>query len=203
MSAIISEKLYSPDEYLALERAAEYKSDYVDGRIDAMAGASREPILITFNISRSLGNQLADRPCEVYPSEMRLKPAQARSYRYPDIAVVCGAAEFEDQLSDTLLNPTLIVEVLSPSTEASDRGEKFAEYRRIPHLREYLLVKQDQPRIEHYARQGVGWFLTVAEGLDAILPLDAIGCVLELREVYRRVLDEAETATKSAKSLGK
>ncbi|MFM8331589.1 MAG: Uma2 family endonuclease [Candidatus Methylumidiphilus sp.] len=194
MSAVIAEKFDSAEEYLALERAADYKSEYVAGCIYAMAGASREHILITFNISRSLGNQLADRPCEIYPTEMRVKPAHARSYRYPDIAVVCGAAEFEDQHTDTLLNPTLLIEVLSPSTEANDRGEKFAEYRRIPSLREYVLVKQDQPRIEHYARQGAGWFLTVAEGLDASVALEAIGCTLELREVYRRVLDEADVA---------
>ncbi len=122
MSAVFGEKLYSPNEYLTLERADEYKSEYVNGRIFAMAGASREHILITFNISRSLGNQLADRPCEIYPTEMRVKPAQTRSYRYPDIAVVCGPAEFEDTESDTLLNPTVLIEVLSPSTEASDRG---------------------------------------------------------------------------------
>lgn len=194
MSAVVAEKFYSPKEYLALERAADYKSEYVGGCIYAMAGASREHILITFNIGRSLGNQLADRPCEIYPSEMRVKPAAARSYRYPDIAVVCGPAEFEDQQSDTLLNPTVLIEVLSPSTEASDRGEKFAEYRRISSLREYVLVAQDAPRIEHYARQGAGWFLTVAEGLDAAMALEAIGCVLELREVYRRVLDEAGPA---------
>jgi Uma2 family endonuclease len=191
MSAVIAEKLYSPQEYRALERAAECKSEYVEGRIYAMAGASREHILITFNIGRSLGNQLANRPCEIYPSDMRVKSAAARNYRYPDIAVVCGAAQFEDHRADTLLNPTLLVEVLSPSTEASDRGEKFAEYMRIPSLREYLLVAQDRPRIDHYARQGAGWLLTVAEGLDAVLTLDAIGCALELREVYRRVLDDA------------
>jgi Uma2 family endonuclease len=191
MSAVIAEKLYSFKEYLVLERAADYKSEYVDGYIYAMAGASREHGMVVYNIAGELRNQLKDRPCDAFIADMRVKPAQARSYRYPDIAVVCGGAEFEDQQTDTLLNPTLLIEVLSPSTEASDRGDKFAEYRRIPSLREYLLVKQDQPRIEHYARQGAGWFLTVAEGLDAILTLDAVSCVLELREVYRRVLDEA------------
>jgi len=190
MSAVLSEKLYSPNEYLALERADEYKSEYVDGRIFAMAGASREHGVIVFNIAGELRNQLKDRPCDAFIADMRVKPAQARSYRYPDIAVVCGPAEFEDRQADTLLNPTVLMEVLSPSTEASDRGEKFAEYRRIPSLREYVLVSQDQARIEHYARQGTGWFLTVAEGFEAVLALEAIGCELSLREVYRRVLDE-------------
>jgi Uma2 family endonuclease len=189
MSAILAEKLYSPEEYLAIERAAECKSEYADGRIHAMSGASRRHSLIVSNINRNLGNQLVDRPCEVHMADMRVKAALARSYRYPDVAVVCGQAELEDQHVDTLLNPTLLVEVLSPSTEASDRGGKFAEYRSIPSLREYLLVAQDQARIERYVRQGEGWYLTVAEGLDASAALDSIDCRLELREVYRRVLD--------------
>lgn len=192
MSAILAERLYSPEEYLALERAAEYKSEYSNGRIYAMAGASLRHSLIVSNINRNLGNQLLDRPCAVYMGDLRVKAALARSYRYPDVTVVCGQPELEDQHFDTLLNPTLLIEVLSPSTEASDRGDKFAEYQRISALREYLLVAQDRPRIDHYTRLDAGWLLTVAEGLDATLPLEAIGCVLELREVYRRVLDEAD-----------
>lgn len=193
MSAILAEKLYSPAEYLALERNAEYKSEYVDGHIYAMTGASREHNVITFNIARELGIQLKDRPCEAYLADMRVKAAQARSYRYPDIAVVCGQPELEDQHFDTLLNPTLIIEILSPSTEANDRGRKFAEYQRISSLREYLLVSQDQARIERYARQDIGWLLTVAEGLDATVNLDAIGATLALREVYHKVLEQPPT----------
>lgn len=190
MSAVIAEKRYSPEEYLALERAAAFKSEYVDGRVYAMTGASRKHGLIVFNLARELGRQLKERPCEAFIADMRVKAATARNYRYPDIAVVCGAPQFEDPQADTLLNPTLLIEVLSPSTEASDRGEKFAEYQRIPSLREYLLVAQDRPRIDHYVRQDVGWLLTVAEGPDARLMLDAIACALELREIYWRVLDE-------------
>ncbi len=190
MSAVIAEKRYSPEEYLILERASACKSEYIDGRICAMTGASRKHGLIVFNLARELGNQLKDRPCEAFIADMRVKAATARNYRYPDIAVVCGAAQFEDPQADTLLNPTLLIEVLSPSTEASDRGEKFAEYQRIASLREYLLVAQDRLRIDHYIRQDVGWLLTVAEGLEARLALDAIGCVLDLREVYWRVVDE-------------
>ncbi|SMF96312.1 Endonuclease, Uma2 family (restriction endonuclease fold) [Methylomagnum ishizawai] len=194
MSAVLAEKLYSPEEYLALERTAEYKSEYAAGYIYAMTGVSRAHSLINSNISRSLGNQLVDRPCEVHIADMRVKPAQARSYRYPDIAVVCGPAQFEDGQGDTLLNPTVIVEILSPSTESNDRGRKFAEYQRIESLREYLLVAQEEPRIERYARRDEGWLLTVAEGLEAQVALDAIGCVLDLGEVYRRVLEEPPAA---------
>ncbi|BBL73907.1 Uma2 family endonuclease [Methylomagnum ishizawai] len=187
MSAAIAEKLYSPEEYLALERAAEYKSEYVDGRIYAMTGASRAHGLIAYNIAGELRNQLRDRPCEAYIADMRVKPAKARSYRYPDIAVVCGPAEFEDRQGDALLNPTVLIEILSP---ANDRGPKFAEYQRIESLREYLLVAQDEPRIERYARRDEGWLLTVAEGLETQVALDAIGCVLDLCEVYRKALEE-------------
>jgi Uma2 family endonuclease len=189
MSAVLAARLYSPEEYLALERAAETKSEYADGCIYAMTGASWTHGLINANISRSLGNQLLDRPCHVHIADLRVKAATARSYRYPDITVVCGQPEFEDKRSDTVLNPTVLIEVLSPSTEASDRGRKFAEYRGIPSLREYLLVSQDLPRVERYARQAEGWLLTVAEGLEAKVRLDAIGCALDLAEVYHKALD--------------
>lgn len=190
MSAVLAETTYTPEDYLALERSADYKSEYVNGHIYAMTGASREHNLVAFNIARELGAQLKNRPCEAYIGDMRVKAAEARSYRYPDIAVVCGRPEFEDSQGDTLLNPTLLIEVLSPSTEASDRGGKFAEYRRIASLREYLLVAQDQPRIERYVRQDNGWLLTETAGLDATVSLEAIGCVLALREVYDKVLEE-------------
>lgn len=189
MSAVLPERLYSPEEYLALERAAETKSEYVDGYIHAMTGASWAHSLIASNISRSLGIQLLERPCSVHIADLRVKAAKAQSYRYPDITVVCGQPEFADPRSDTLTNPTVLIEVLSPTTEASDRGRKFAEYRGIPSLREYLLVSQDQPRIERYARQAEGWLLTVAEGLEAQVRLDAIDCALNLTEVYHKALD--------------
>ena len=189
MSAVLAERPYSPEEYLALERAAETKSEYVDGCIYAMTGASRAHNLIALNIGAELHRQLKGRPCEAYLADMRVKAATARSYRYPDIAVVCGQPAFEDPRFDTLTNPTVLIEVLSPTTEASDRGRKFAEYRGIPSLREYLLVSQDQPRIERYARQAEGWLLTVAEGLEAKVRLDAIDCALDLAEVYHKALD--------------
>jgi Uma2 family endonuclease len=188
MSAVVATTTYSPEEYLALERSSSYKSEFHDGQIYAMTGASREHNLISVNIARELSLQLKNRPCEAYLADMRVKAAEARSYHYPDLAVICGTPQFEDGHLDTLLNPTVLMEVLSPSTEAYDRGGKFAHYRKIESLREYLVVSQDQPRIERYARQEGGWILTEAEGLEGIVTLDAIGCTLALREVYDKVL---------------
>ena len=190
MSAVLTQTHHTAEEYLTLERSASIKSEFHDGQIYAMTGASRKHNLITVNIARELSIQLKKRPCEAYGSDMRVKAAEARSYHYPDIVVACGTPQFEDAHIDTLLNPTLLVEVLSPSTEAYDRGGKFAHYRKIPTLREYLLVAQDQPSIERYLRQGDVWILSEAVGLDAAMSLDSIACVLNLREVYDKVLDD-------------
>jgi len=189
MPAVLTQAHYTAEEYLTLERSASSKSEFHDGQIYAMTGASRKHNLITVNIAGELRNQLKKRPCEAYGSDMRVKVTEARSYHYPDIVVACGTPEFEDAHVDTLLNPTLLIEVLSPSTEAYDRGGKFAHYRKIPTLREYLLVAQDQPSIERYVRQGDVWILTEAVGLEADMPLESIDCVLSLCEVYDKVLD--------------
>lgn len=193
MSAVIQQTHYSAEEYLSLERCATIKNEFHDGQIYAMTGASRAHNLISGNIYRELSQQLKQRPCEAYVNDMRVKATQARSYHYPDIAVVCGTPEFEDAQVDTLLNPTLLIEVLSPSTEAYDRGGKFAHYRKIESLREYLLVTQDQPAIERYVRQGDVWVLSEALGLEASVALESIGCRLSLREVYGKVFDGTET----------
>jgi len=192
MSAVLTQTRYTAEEYLTLERSASCKSEFHDGQIYAMTGASRRHNLITVNIARELSVQLKKRPCEAYINDMRVKAAEARSYHYPDIVVVCGTPQFEDAHVDTLLNPTLLIEVLSPSTEAYDRGGKFAHYRKIPTLREYLLVTQDQPSIERYQRQGDVWILSEAVGLDAAVSLESIDCVLSLSEVYDKVLDDSD-----------
>ena len=119
--------------------------------------------------------------------DLRLRIPATNRYTYPDVAVACGDIQFEDAELDILLNPTLIVEVLSPSTEAADRGGKFAAYRTIPSLQAYVLIAQDQPLVEHFQRQGESWLLTAYSGLDAVVPLPAIGCTLRLHDVYRRV----------------
>ena len=154
-----------------------------------MTGASRKHNLVSGNIYRELSLQLKKRPCEAYINDMRVKAAEASSYHYPDVAVVCGTPQFEDAQVDTLRNPTLLIEVLSPSTEAYDRGSKLAHYRKIASLREYLLVAQDQPNIERYVRQGDVWILSEVTGIEAAMSLDSIDCVLSLREVYDKVLD--------------
>jgi Uma2 family endonuclease len=190
MSAVLTQTHYTAEEYLTLERSASCKSEFHDGQIYAMTGASRKHNLITINIARELSLQLKKRPCEAYANDMRVKAAEARSYHYPDIVVVCGAPQLEDAHMDTLINPTLLIEVLSPSTEAYDRGGKFAHYRKVTTLREYLLVSQDQGSIERYVRQGDVWILTEAVGLDASVPLESIDCVLSLREIYDKVMDD-------------
>lgn len=187
MAAPVRQHSFTPEEYLAQERKAEYKSEYIAGQKVAMSGVSREHSLINGNIARVIGPQLLDRPCEVYVSAMRLKVTALGMYTYPDTVVVCGDARFEDEQVDTLLNPTLIVEVLSPSTEAYDRGAKFGYYRQLPSLQDYLLVAQDQMLIEHFAREDEGWLLTETADLSEIVQLPSIACELPVAEVYRKV----------------
>lgn len=187
MSVTAVQPHLTPEEYLALERKAITKSEYLNGHIYAMAGASREHNLITVNISSLLNVELREQPCEVYANDMRLKISSTGLYTYPDVAVVCGEPHFEDIHLDTLLNPIVLFEVLSDSTEAYDRGEKFAHYRRLESLQEYILVAQDRVRVEHYLRQGEQWLLTELSNLDEVLHLVSIDCNLSVREIYAKV----------------
>lgn len=181
-------KLLTPQEYLALERGGEDKSEYWDGEIFCMSGASRAHNLIVTNVARELSAQLLERPCEVYPSDMRVRIPRTARYVYPDVSVVCGEPQFEDTEVDTLLNPTVLVEVLSPSTEAFDRGKKFDNYRTLPSLQEYVLVAQDEPRVYVYTRQPANrWLFSEASHRDHRIALASIGCQLALGEVYRKV----------------
>ena len=183
-----AQKRYTPEEYLALERQAQCKSEYYAGDICAMAGASRWHNLIVTNVLREISLQLKGRPCTTYPSDMRVKISPTGLYTYPDVTVVCGAAQFEDTQQDTLLNPTLIVEVLSESTEAYDRGGKFAHYRKLTSLMEYVLIAQTKPHVEHYVRQPDNrWLLAEADSLHQTLHLPSIDCHLVLAEVYDKV----------------
>ncbi len=190
MPALLTKTHYTVEDYLTLERSASYKSEYRDGQIYAMTGASRKHNLVSGNIYRELSLQLKKRTCEAYINDMRVKAAEVSSYHYPDVAVVCGTPQFEDAQVDTLLNPTVLIEVLSPFTEAYDRGSKFALYRKIASLREYLLVAQDQPNIERYVRQDDVWILSEVTGIEAFISLDSIDCMLSLREVYDKVVDD-------------
>jgi Uma2 family endonuclease len=178
----------TPEEYLAIERRAEYKSEYIDGGMVAMTGASRRHNLIAVNLTRELSQQLRGRPCESYAGDMRVRVASTRLYTYPDVVVVCGEPQFEDDYVDTLLNPTLIVEVLSESTELYDRGKKFGFYRTIESLTEYLLVAQDEHRIEQYVKQpDERWLLSDYRSPEADIEMTSIQCELRLREVYEKV----------------
>lgn len=178
----------SPEEYLAWERRQETRHDYVNGEIHAMTGASRRHNLICGNLLASLHGQLRGHPCEVYANDMRVKVDATGLYTYPDLVVACDRPEFEDAQIDTLLNPVLIVEVLSESTENYDRGAKFAHYRNLSSLLEYLLIAQDEYRLEHYARQpGDRWLLTDYRGLEACITLVSIDCQVSFCDLYERV----------------
>ena len=179
---------HTPASYLEFERASEEKHEFLAGEIFAMAGASERHNLIMGNTLASLHGQLRGRDCRVYPSDMRVKIAATGLYTYPDISVVCGGSEFEDDQRDTLLNPAVIIEVLSPTTEAYDRGKKFQHYRTLASLQEYLLIAQDVPRIEHYVRQPDNqWLLSDLGGGSGAVHLPSIGCALALVDVYEGV----------------
>lgn len=155
---------YTPEEYLAIERSnSEQRSEYLAGEIFAMGGASERHDLIVTNIVIQLGIQFRGRPCKVYSSDMRVKVSPTGLYTYPDLVALCGEAKFDDDQKDTLINPTVIIEVLSKSTEGYDRGEKFEHYRKIASLAEYLLVSQDKLHVDHYVRQSDNqWLLSEA-----------------------------------------
>lgn len=179
-------RLSIPD-YLALERQSDIKSEYLDGEMIAMTGASRSHNRIALNVATSLDGQVKPRGCEVFVSDMRVQTGDGL-LTYPDVAVVCGSPQFSDSELDTLLNPTLIVEVLSPSTENYDRGVKFTRYRTIPSLREYLLIEQKRVHLEHFLRQDGDWLLHETDDPGGVLELPSIGCRLMLEDVYDRVL---------------
>jgi len=185
--AAVPQQSISAAEYLAFERGSTQRHEYFRGRIVALAGASEAHNLIVGNVFAALHSQLRRRPCRVYPSDMRVKVEQTGLYTYPDVLVVCGAPCFEDARRDTLLNPIVLVEVLSPSTESYDRWKKVQHYRTIESLAAYLLIAQDERQIERYLRQPGGqWLLSEFSASDAQIELDPIGCALALAEVYEK-----------------
>ena len=177
----------TPETYLELERKAITKNEYVNGEIIAMAGASFAHNFITLDTATHLNNQLMDGECQAATGDLRVKVPRTESYFYPDIVVVCGEPQAEDNIFDTLLNPTLIVEVLSASTETYDRDEKFTHYRQIDTLQEYILISQDSVEVVQYCRQEPEWMATKFRTLEDVMPLISIGCELPLRHIYRRV----------------
>ena len=182
----------TPDAYLALDREADVKHQYYAGEIFAMSGASEEHNLIVVNLIAELRQQLKNRPCKVYPSDMRVKVNPTGLYTYPDVIVVCGEATFDDEQSDTLLNPTILFEVLSESTSDYDRGGKFGHYRKLGSLQEYVLVDQQRTYVEHHTRQpGDRWLLSETDDASDTILLESIDCQLALAEIYHKVTFDA------------
>ena len=189
--------LYTVAEYLAFERESEERHEYLDGVIYAMAGESGEHGDISMNISVSLGSQLKGRDCRARSKDTKvrsgpipkLKYSTKGLYSYPDAVVICGEPEYLDGYRDVVTNPAVIIEVLSPTTEAFDRGEKFDRYDAWnPTLSDYLLVSQDQPKIEHFTRQSDGtWTRAVYRGLRSKVVINSIRCTLKSKEVYDRI----------------
>jgi Uma2 family endonuclease len=183
----------TPEEYLAIERESDYKSEYFNGETFAMSGGTKQHNLITINVSSSLHAQLRKRPCAVYSSDQRVKVSATGLYTYPDISVVCEEAKFDDAQQDTLLNPTVIIEVLSKSTAGYDRNEKFAHYRKLESLAEYALIAQKRHHVEHYTKRPDGdWLLSETDNLEQTIFLPSIGCTLSLLDAYEKV-DIAES----------
>lgn len=187
MSSLAAETYITPEEYLALERKATVKSEYLNGEIRAMPRANFAHNLITVDIGTELNIQSRGRDWEVCISNMRVRTGPKGAYFYPDVVIFCGEPEFEDNVFDTLLNPILVIEVLSPSTEVYDKGEKFRHYQELASLQEYILVSQDRVRVEQHRLVKTQWVQTEFRSPEDVLPLSSIGCELPLRDIYRRV----------------
>ncbi len=186
---------FTPAEYLAMEQAADYKSEYYDGEIFAMSGGTADHSVIQGNWIAALHQQLSAKPCRVFTSDMRLLVARSGLYTYPDAMVVCGKIEFVERRKDTLTNPLLIVEVLSESTRTYDRGVKFNFYKQIPSLQEYVLVESEQAHVEVYRRVGDPsarsgqdlWTMDLSEGLDGDIRLQSVECEISVAQIYAKV----------------
>lgn len=185
----VPKQYVTPDEYLYRERKADFRSEYFRGETFAIAGASANHNLIVLNTGATLREQLKKKPCRVYLSDLKLKVEATGLFTYPDLSVVCGEPELITEAGDVLINPVVIVEVLSDSTEAYDRGKKFEHYRAIPSLMHYVLITQDRHSIDCFSRQQDGtWSLASCQGLEGSIALDAIACELAATEVYDKVV---------------
>ncbi|MGI8467264.1 MAG: Uma2 family endonuclease [Pyrinomonadaceae bacterium] len=180
-------KLYTPAEYLALEEKAEFRSEYVNGEIITMAGGSLDHVQITSNVSRFTGNKISAE-CRSLPTDIKVYVKALNKFYYPDVTVLCGEPKFYQKRNDTIVNPVLIVEVLSGSTEAKDRGEKFFAYQTLESFREYILVSQDKEVVEQFIKQSDGsWKYLAIIGAKSKVKFESIGIELSLEEIYQRV----------------
>lgn len=189
--------VFTLDEYLALERPSEIRHEYLDGTVYAMAGETPEHSIICFNLASTVGAKMRRKNCQGYSPNMKVRTDQSGLFAYPDLMIVCGKAEYHDNHRDVLTNPTVIFEVLSRSTAACDRGEKSLRYRtHISSLKDFILVAQDKPHIEHYSRQlDSTWAHPEINGLDALLIPDSIDCQLSLAELYAGIVFPEPTAS--------
>lgn len=179
-----SSPILTEEEYLSFERSSSIRHEYLSGQIYAMAGATREHNLITGNTAGELRAQLKGKPCETYSNDMRVRITRSGQYTYPDVIVACGTPQFLDDQADTLLNPLVIIEVLSSSTEAYDRGEKFREYRSIASFSEYVLIAQVKKSADHFTKINNIW--TIQE-VEQEVKFVTIPCTLTFSEIYDRV----------------
>lgn len=180
--------LYSPEEYLEFERKSETRHEYIDGEIFEKASANKRHNRISVNVIRLLGNQLLERDCNVYGNDMRVRITSTGKYTYPDVIAVCGEEIYEDETEDTLLNPMLIVEVLSKSTEAYDRGGKFEYYQMIESFGEYVLITQEPFRVEQFVRKEKNvWTYFEFRSPEDVVKLNSINCELVLQDIYHKV----------------
>ena len=185
----LPKRLFTPEEYQLLEDRAEYKSQYVDGEIFAMAGAEPEHVIITTSIAAALYARFRGRPCNVFTTDIRVRVEPGGLWTYPDVVALCGEPKFDrTNAPATLLNPQVIFEVLSPSTASFDRGDKFTRYRLLESLTDYVLIAVDRMSVEHHTRQeNGGWQLTQHHRPEQTLPLASVDCELPLAEIYERV----------------
>ncbi len=187
MSSQLKSRL-TVEEYLAFERRSPKRHEYVDGEMFAMSGASERHNQIVVNIGGEIRTQFKGRACKVYTNDLRVRIAGTTRYAYPDVVALCGTGLFDDSEKDTLVNPNLIIEVLSVPTEAYDRGEKFENYRRVETCTEYVLVAQDKPHIEQFRKQPTGqWLFTATSGIESTVELESVGCRLSFSEIYDKV----------------
>jgi len=177
----------TPAEYLEIERRAETRSEYFNGEMFAMAGGTDKHASITLNVAAELRQRLRSKPCRVYSTDLRLRVTPTGLYAYPDVMVICGDVQYADGHHDIVLNPRLIVEVLSRSTKSYDLGEKFEHYRSLPSLTEYLTVAQDKPAVDQRTRQQDVWVLKTYNDLSQVIELTSIGASLPLSEIYDRI----------------
>ena len=188
MSSAPKEHYYTPEEYLELERAAEFKSEYYNGEIYAMSGSSPQHSIISVNLIREISTHLRGKKCQPFDKDMKIGAKQSWFYYYPDASVICGEPTYRDNQQDVCTNPRVIFEVLSPSTEALDRGRKFLQYQRIESLTDYVLIAQDEARVEHFTKQKDGsWNLRIVSGLKSKLRIASIDCTLSLAELFDRI----------------